>query len=121
MHDQKEIEVSALDFQEAVCRLPAMKRSPRGVRGNIPKDTLLSPDPEGVFVQTPVMSTLVIGTQSWATEISVDAWRLAELTKTLKKLGATIQSDKLGLSVAGKELLIRFNKTKLHLPAYEPK
>lgn len=121
MQELNEIEVSALDFVDAVCKLPAMKRGPRGAHGKIPKDTLLSPDPEGVFVQTPVMSSLVLGTREWTSEVSVDAWRLADLTKTLKKLGATRKTDKLGISVKDKELRTRFNTTTLHLPAYDPK
>lgn len=116
-----ELHVSALDFIDAITRLPKMKRAPAGARGNIPKDTQLLPDADGVNVSTPVMSTLVLGDQAWRDSISVDASQLSKLSVTLKKLGASRKTDQVSLSFNDGKLLVRFETTTLSIQAIDVK
>ena len=71
-------------FEQAAAKIPAMKRAPAGARSSIPKDTLLAPDPKGIRVETPSVSTLVTADHPWIFCVSVDARRLAEILKLLR-------------------------------------
>ena len=83
---QVPIQVSLSEFDEAVRHMPKMRRAPAGARGSIPVDTLLSADPKGVFVETPIVGTLVQGTSGWSESVSVHARKLIELCDTIKKI-----------------------------------
>ena len=73
------VRVDSKSFLEAVSKLPKMKRSPRGGRGAIPNDTIITPGPDGdMFIETPVVGTLVHAGGTWAEHISLDAQLLAE-------------------------------------------
>ena len=97
--------------------MPKGKRAPAGSRASIPRDTILSADPEGVLVETPVMSTLVLSTPPWPTTISVDAWKLVGLCDTHKKLrGKDKAIDKIIIGAESEGFFVMYGNTKLSLP-----
>lgn len=115
-------EVDLAEFDAAVRKMTVMKRAPRGARGTIPSDTLLSADPNGIFVETPVMSTLVLGSPGWPKTVSVNARKLVGLCDTIKKI---IESDKkkkldvssrLRVGTLQKEFFLQYANTRLSLP-----
>lgn len=88
-----------------------------GVKTSMPVDTILTPDPNGVMVETPVMSSLVMGNPPWQTPISVHSWKLVGLFDTLKKIRSSSEKkDMISISCDDSEFFILFNTTKLSLP-----
>ena len=76
--------VDSISFLEAVSHVPKMKRGPRGGRGHIPKDTLISPAGDYCLsVETPAVSTLVKTEGVWDIKISIDAALLHNKTSKL--------------------------------------
>ncbi|TIQ22741.1 MAG: hypothetical protein E5X51_05955 [Mesorhizobium sp.] len=103
------VEVSALDFYQAVAKLPQMRRAPAGARGSIPKDTRLSTAPSGIMVETPIMGSLVNSSLTWRVQVSADARKLLDLCERYKKLGAYKEPKSVFLvSVADGELRVKF-------------
>ena len=107
-------EVSLAEFEAAVRRMPKGK-TPSGVKASIPIDTILSPDPLGVLVETPIMSSLVPATLPWPVVVSVDAWKLVALCDTHKKLRTT-QTDRLVIGHENNSFFMMAGNTKLSLP-----
>ncbi|MEI9416216.1 hypothetical protein [Mesorhizobium sp. Cs1321R2N1] len=111
------VEVSALDFYQAVAKLPQMRRAPAGAKGSIPKDTLLLPADGGVMIETPIMGSLVHSSPSWRIQVSADARKLLDLCERYKKLGAYKDSKSVFLvSVADGELRVKFKTTTIGIP-----
>lgn len=109
--------VSALEFRDAVAKIPTMRRAPAGAKGSIPKDTILAPDAAGVMVETPVMSSVVAASAPWRLRISVDARRLVEVCVKFKEIGALKSKDDVfDLSVEAGLLKIKFRTTALTIP-----
>jgi hypothetical protein len=112
MDPHSAISVSFDDFVTAVSRIVEMKRPPRG--SIVPKDTLLSPHRDGIFVETSGASSLVLADGPWMQETAVDAKKLIALCKTLKTLGAAGKS--IQVRVADRQLYLKFLTTTLSLP-----
>jgi hypothetical protein len=102
------------DFAAAASRLPKMKRAPTGSKGTIPSDTLLSPDREGLVVQTSVVSTFIHTNKPWRITASVDAKKLVEICKTIRKIGA--EGETIEISVEGREMWFKFRTTRFSIP-----
>ena len=88
MMHQGPTEILFDDLAAAASQLPKMNRAPAGSKGSIPSDTLLSPDHEGLMVETSVISTFIPANKPWRITASVDAKKLVEVCKTIKKIGA---------------------------------
>lgn len=114
MNNQKPIEVDLNELIKAVSQLPKMKRAPMGSKGVIPSDTLLSPDSDGLLVETSVISTFVQSSEPWGVKVSVDAKRLIEMCDRLKRIGAS--GKPIELSLQDRELWFRFEGTRFSLP-----
>lgn len=111
------VEVSALDFYQAVAKLPQMRRAPAGAKGSIPKDTILSPSAGGIMVETPIMGSLVNSSPAWRVQVSADARKLLDLCERYKRLGAYKEPKSVFLvSVAGGELRVKFKTTTIGIP-----
>jgi hypothetical protein len=111
------VEVSTREFLEAVSKLPQMRRAPAGARGSIPKDTLLSPSPVGIMVETPVMGSLVNASGPWRVQISADARKLLDVCERFKKLDAYKDPKSLfAVSVADGELRVKYKTTTVGTP-----
>jgi hypothetical protein len=111
------VEVSALDFYQAVAKLPQMRRAPAGAKGSIPKDTILSPSTGGIMVETPIMGSLVNSSLPWRVQVSADARMLLDLCERYKKLGAYKEPRSVFLvSVADGELRVKFKTTTIGIP-----
>ncbi|MER8909518.1 hypothetical protein NKH99_17900 [Mesorhizobium sp. M0854] len=111
------VEVSALDFYQAVAKLPQMRRAPAGAMGSIPKDTILSPAAGGIMVETPIMGSLVHSSPPWRVEVSADARKLLNVCERCKKLGAYKEPKSVFLvSVADGELRVKFRTTTIGIP-----
>jgi hypothetical protein len=111
------VEVNANDFYDAVSRLPKMRRGPAGAKGNMPKDTMLTPHEGGIMVETPVMGSLVHASKPWRVVASVDARKLLDLCDRYKKLGAFKEPKPIFLiSVADGELRVKFKTTTAGIP-----
>jgi len=111
------VEVVAAAFRDAVDKMPKMKRPPPGAKGFVPTDTILSPHPGGMMIETPVMGTLVPTSTPWLVLVSVDARRLADLCKRLAKIGAFKESDAtLWISVGDGELRVKAGSSTAGIP-----
>lgn len=102
------------DFAEAASLVPKLRRAPRGAKGLIPTDTLLSADPEGIVVETAAVSSLVKADKAWMFNASVDSRRLLEVCKTLKSLGANGETIK--VDIQERQLWLTFRTTKICIP-----
>lgn len=110
------VEVSAAEFRDAVSQIPGTRR-PRG--SVIPRDTILQPNPKGIYVETPVMSSLVAASGPWRVVVSVDAKRLAEVCASFKKIGAFARpGDRFNVSVDKGQLKLKFGTTAVSLPIF---
>jgi len=87
MAERFPIQVKYDDFAAAVSRLPRMRPSLRGKTRTVPNDTLLTPDREGIMVETPAVSSLVLANIPWTLNVSVDARKLVTACNNLKKSG----------------------------------
>lgn len=111
------VEVNAIDFRDAVSRLPKMKRGPVGASGKIPRDTILLPDSNGMMVETPVMSSLVATSRPWRVVVSVDARLLLDTCEKFKRIGAyKTASDVLEISLEGRSMRVKYKTTTLVIP-----
>lgn len=114
---QAPVDVGAAELRAAAARLPRMKRAPAGARGQMPRDTILSPDADGMTVETPMVSSLVPSRPAWQVVVSVDAWRLLEVCDRFKSIGAYKSPDDVfRLSVRDGELRVAFRTTTVSLP-----
>jgi hypothetical protein len=102
------------DLAAAASQLPKMKRAPAGSRGIIPSDTLLSPDREGLLVETSVISTFIPADEPWQITASVDARKLVAICKTIKEIGAA--GEMIEISVEEREMWFKFRTTKFSIP-----
>ena len=111
---QEPTEILFDDLTAAASQLPKMKRPPAGSKATIPTDTLLSPDRNGMMVETSVISTFVPANRPWRITASVDAKKLVELCKTIKKIGAVGQM--IEISVQERDMWFKFRTTKFSIP-----
>jgi hypothetical protein len=102
------------EFAAAASRLLKMKRAPRGSKGSIPSDTLLSAHGEGILVETSVVSSLVNSDRPWNVNVSVDAKRLIEVCEVFQKLGAA--GHGIEVSIEMQKLCLKFRTTKISIP-----
>jgi hypothetical protein len=110
-------EVSLAAFELAVRRLPKKKLRMVGVKTSMPVDTILSPDPHGVMVETPVMSSLVLGTPPWQKTVSLHSWKLVGLFETLQQIRSISEkTEKIWIGCEDNNFVVFFNTTKLSLP-----
>lgn len=91
-----------------------MKRAPRGASANIPSDTLLTSDHDGVMIETAAMSSLVNADVAWTFDVSVDAKKLVGMCGTLKKLGA--EGEEVEIDVIDHNLWFTFRTTRVSMP-----
>lgn len=118
---QRSTEVSLAEFELAVRRLPKKKLRMVGVRTSMPVDTILNPDPNGVMVETPVMSSLVMGNPPWHTAVSVHSWKLVGIFDTLKKIRSKSEkTDRISIGCDDREFFVMYNTTKLSVPILRP-
>jgi hypothetical protein len=111
--------VNAIDFRDAVSKIPKMLRAPAGAKGVIPRDTLLSPNPDGIMVETPVMASLVLASAPWRVMVSVDARKLLDVCDRFKKIGALkSKADEFRVAIADGELRIRWQTTTIGIPTW---
>jgi len=102
--------------------MPKMRRAPAGARGSIPVDTLLSADPNGVFVETPIVGTLVQGSSGWSKSVSVHARKLIDLCDTIRKIKKISNKKKIdpsemvAIGISSAEFFIKYENTQLSLP-----
>lgn len=95
----------------------ACSHRPKRARPNDPpprKDIVLSADPEGVLVESFVLSAFVAADKAWTFRASVEAAQLARLCGVLKKMGAGGRDIQLG--VDGADLVFVLGGTRLTLP-----
>lgn len=108
--DNVEVEVSFDAFLVAASKIPKSFRAPAGSRAEIPKDTELLADDEGILVNTPVMGTLVRTNDLWKYNVSVDARKLVNLLQYVSSIGA--KGNNIYISVNNRDFWIRLNKTR---------
>jgi hypothetical protein len=106
------VSISFDDFVIAVSQIAKISRPPRG--SVIPTDTLLSSHQDGILVETPVVSSLVLADKPWQNNTAVDARKLVEVCKTLRTLGAAGKS--IQVRVSDRHLHLKFLTTTISLP-----
>lgn len=113
MASRTQIQIQFDEFESA-CTHSSKGIRVRGANAQIPSDTLLSADPEGILVETFALSTLVVANKGWIFSASVDAKKLIKLCGVMKKLGAKGQS--VYADISGRDFVLTFGTTRLSLP-----
>jgi len=113
MTTSTQVSVDFDDFLDASSYSPRNK-GVAGARSDIPKDILLTADPDGILVETYSLSKLVIADKSWTINASVDATKLINICKTIKKLGAS--GDSISIDIVGRDLILKYKTTSLSIP-----